>query len=141
MYSIEYFLEKTQGDTESAMSNVVMQGNILRRSGYGWGQQRYNPYTPAHIKGWNYENTARGFVIEDNVFDRAAYRIIHTVSLDDESRPEMYDNTYIQYEGNVIGKMGGNRVKEPDDIVMDENAETNIASVFGEKNAKIYVIR
>ena len=53
----------------------------------------------------------------------------------------MYNNTYIQYLGNNIGKLGGNAVREPDDVVMDENADKNVAEVFGEKNAKLYVIK
>lgn len=142
VYSIEYFLDMTEGDTESYMENIEMCGNILREAGYGWGQQRHNYYTPAHIKGWSYVNRATGnYTIHDNIFDRAAYRIIHTVAEKDEWCPEMYNNTYIQYYGNNIGKLGGNAVREPDDVVMDENADKNVAEVFGEKNAKLYVIK
>ncbi len=141
VYSIEYFLDMTEGDTSSFMDNIEMCGNILRESGYGWGQQRHNYYTPAHINGWIYVNAAHNYTIHDNIFDRAAYRIIHAVSLDEESRPEMYDNTYIQYEGNNIGRIGGNRNGEPRDIVADENVDRNIAERFGERNAKVYIIR
>lgn len=143
VYSIEYFLEKTKGDTESAMSNVVISGNILRLSGYGWGQQRYNPYTPAHIKGWNYENTARGFVINDNIFDRAAYRTLHIVAKEKDSLPKMQGNTYIQTLGYALGQFGAyeteNGVKEiPENVVFDENAEKTIVEKIGDSTAKVY---
>ena len=141
VYSIEYFLDMTEGDTESYMENIEMCGNILRFSGYGWGQQRHNFYTPAHIKGWSYVNKARNYRIHHNIFDRAAYRLIHTVAKEAESCPEMYANTYVQYYGNNIGKYGGNSISEPDDIVMDECADEAIARVFGEKDATVVVIK
>lgn len=143
VYSIEYFLEKTKGDTQSTMSNVVISGNILRRSGYGWGQQRYNPYTPAHIKSWNYENTAQGFVIEDNVFDRAAYRMLHIVAKEEQSLPSMNGNTYIQTLSYALGQFGAYEHGEtedemPENIVFDENAERTVAKKVGDKTAKVY---
>ncbi|MBQ8551965.1 MAG: hypothetical protein IJ428_04020 [Clostridia bacterium] len=141
VYSIEYFLEMNNGDTDSYMNNIEMCGNILRESGYGWGQQRHNTYTPAHIKGWSYTNKASNYSVHDNIFDRAAYRMIHTVAQEAESCPEMHDNTYIQYYGNTIGKIGSNRVKEPEDQIFDDAAEEKINTVFGDKNAKVYVIK
>ena len=33
-----------------------MSGNIIRLSGYGWGQQRHNVDTPGLLKGWSYKN-------------------------------------------------------------------------------------
>ena len=79
VYSIEYFLEKNKADDDSRIENCEICNNLLRRSGYGWGQQRHNVDTPAHIKGWSYDNTAQSFSIHHNIFDRAAYRMIHTV--------------------------------------------------------------
>lgn len=141
VYSIEYFLEMNKGDTESYMDGIEICGNILRESGYGWGQQRHNTDTPAHIKGWNYTNKARNYTIHDNIFDRAAYRMLHLVAEEQESCPKMFGNTYVQYFGNMIGQYGGNAVKEPDIQVFDEWAEETITSVFGDKDAKVYVIR
>ena len=139
VYSIEYFLEMNNGDTESYMENIEMCGNFLRLSGYGWGQQRHNTNTPAHIKGWSYTNKASNFSIHHNIFDRAAYRMLHLVAEKAESCPEMYENTYIQHLGGMIGQYGANEEIEPDILVFDENAEEKIASVFGDKNAKFYV--
>lgn len=140
VYSIEYFLEKNCGDTESFMDGIEISGNILRYSGYGWGQQRHNTDTPAHIKGWSYENTAKNYSVHDNIFDRAAYRMLHLVAKKDESCPKMYGNTYIQTLGGRIGQYGGNENEEPENLVFDENAEEKIKTFFGEKDPTVYFI-
>lgn len=140
VYSIEYFLEMDPENDESCMDRIEMCGNILRESGYGWGQQRHNTDTPAHIKGWSYENRARHYTVHDNIFDRAAYRMLHLVAKETESCPEMYNNTYIQHHGNMIGQYGGNAEKEPSILLFDDKAEEKILSVFGDKDAKVYVV-
>ena len=140
VYSIEYFLEKQDGDTESFMDDILMEGNILRFSGYGWGQQRHNIHTPAHIKGWSYENTASNFKVRNNIFDRAAYRMLHLVAKEGKSCPVMEGNTYIQKLGLSLGQYGSNEIFEPANEVFDENVEKWIASVLGDKSAQVYWI-
>lgn len=140
VYSIEYFLDMTNGDTESYMKNIEMCGNILRRSGYGWGQQRHNYHTPAHIKGWSFTNKASEYRVHHNVFDRAAYRMLHLVAKEQESCPEMWGNTYIQHADKTLGQYGGNAEAEPP-VLSFENAEEKIATVFGDKDAKVYTIQ
>ena len=137
VYAIEYFLEKELED-ESLMSNVEICGNILRFSGYGWGQQRHNADTPAHIKGWSYVNTSRNFKIHHNVFDRAAYRMLHLVAREQESLPQLYENTYIQTTGSMLGQYGSNLVSEPEIMLFDANAEEIIREQWGDKDAKVY---
>ncbi len=141
VYSIEYFLEMNNGDTESYMDNIEMCGNILRYSGYGWGQQRHNTDTPAHIKGWSYTNKASNYLVHDNIFDRAAYRMLHLVAEKEESCPVMHDNTYIQHAGGMLGQYGGNEVKEPEILLFDERADEKIEKVFKDKNAKVYLVK
>ncbi|MBQ8509904.1 MAG: hypothetical protein IJ493_08375 [Clostridia bacterium] len=141
VYSIEYFLEMTNGDTESCMDGIEMCGNILRHSGYGWGQQRHNYHTPAHIKGWSYTNKAANYTVHDNIFDRAAYRMLHLVAEKDDSCPDMHGNTYIQHEGGMIGQYGGNELAEPEILVFDDEADVKIEKIFGDTDAKVYIIR
>ena len=141
VYGIEYFLDQINGERESYMDDVVMNDNFIRLSGYGWGQQRHNTHTPALIKGWSYVNTARNYTIENNIFDRCAYRMLHLVSLKDEYRPVMNGNTYIQNIGGMIGQIGANEIKEPDVEIFDEAAEEKINNIFGDKTAEVYVIR
>ena len=136
VYSIEYFLEK-QLEDESYMSNIEICGNILRFSGYGWGQQRHNVDTPAHIKGWSYVNTARDFKIHHNVFDRAAYRILHLVAREKESLPQLYENTYIQDLGGMLGQYGENSEKEPEILMFDQKAEEKILDNLSDFGAKV----
>ncbi|MBQ4110789.1 MAG: hypothetical protein IJC74_07900 [Clostridia bacterium] len=140
VYGIEYFLDQIEDERESYMDDVVMNDNFIRLSGYGWGQQRHNTHTPALIKGWSYVNTARNYFINNNIFDRSAYRMLHLVSLKDEYRPEMHDNTFIQHLGGMIGQIGGNEVEEPKIEMFDENAKSTINNVFGDKSAKVYFI-
>ena len=141
VYSIEYFLDQNRGADGSLIDGCEMANNILRFSGFGWGQQRHNTHTPAHIKGWSYTNPARNYSIHHNVFDRAAYRMLHTVALKPSSLPEMYENTYIQYLASPLGQYGANEEKEPPNIVFDENAEKTVTRDFGDKNAKVYIIK
>jgi len=132
VYGIEYFLEKTQGDATSSMNHVLMEDNILRLSGYGWGQQRHNTDTPALIKGWSYENTASDFIIRKNVFDRCAYRMLHLVAREPASLPAMEGNTYVQAPGGCIGQYGANRDQEPPMLIVDDQAEKTIQTVLGD---------
>ncbi|MBR2460423.1 MAG: hypothetical protein IKB34_04255 [Clostridia bacterium] len=140
VYSIEYFLEMNNGDRESYMENIEMSGNILRFSGFGWGQQRHNTDTPAHIKGWSYTNAARNYRIFNNVFDRAAYRMLHLVAQKQESCPEMMYNMYIQYNGGMIGQYGGNEVKEPEILRLDGSVPDVVRKVFGDSTAAVYIV-
>ena len=140
VYAIEYFLDMTNGDTESYMENIEMCGNILRYSGFGWGQQRHNTDTPAHIKGWSYINRARQYRVHHNLFDRAAYRMLHLVAREQESCPEMAENTYVQYLGGLLGQYGGFAPAEPEILPFDENAAQTVARVFGETDAAVYGI-
>ncbi len=119
VYGIEYFLEKNEGDTESSMNHVLMEQNLLRLSGYGWGQQRHNVDTPAAIKGWSYENTASDFVIRHNIFDRCRYRLLHLVAKEESSLPLMQGNRYIQPDGACLGQYGANGIQEPPMLIAD----------------------
>ncbi len=141
VYGIEYFLEKNNGDTESYMRDIEMRGNILRLSGYGWGQQRHNVDTPALIKGWSYINTASEYSVCENVFDRCAYRMLHLVAEKQESCPYMDKNLYIQYEGGMLGQYGANEEAEPEILVFDENIASAISDILGDKNAEVHTIR
>lgn len=138
VYSIEYFLEMPADDRESCMSDVLISGNILRLCGYGWGQQRHNIDTPAHIKGWSYVNRARNFKISNNVFDRSAYRMLHLVARESESCPTMCGNTYIQQAGAMLGQYGSNEQAEPDILLYDECAEQYIHEILKDREARVY---
>ena len=140
VYAIEYFLDMNMGDTESCMRDILMKGNILRESGYGWGQQRHNKSTPALIKGWSYVNAASDYRVDGNVFDRCAYRLIHTVADRQASCPEMDGNTYIQHNGGMLGLYGGRDEGEPQELIFDKSAPEVVKNALGDMNAVVYMI-
>ena len=141
VYSIEYFLDERVKNTDSIMENIEIKGNILRFGGYGWGQQRHNTYTPALIKGWSYENSARNFTIHHNVFDRSAYRLVHLVAGKEEYLPKMSGNTYVQKHGMTLGQYGSKENGEPEIMAFFENAEEKIKTVMKEENPTVYYIK
>jgi hypothetical protein len=141
VYGIEYFLEIRNGVEGSYMSGITMEGNLIRHSGEGWGQQRHNTHTPAHIKGWSYENIAKDFVIRNNIFDRAGRRSIHLVAERQEYCPRMEGNTYVQYEGGALGKYGGRENGEPADLYFDGAIEASIREILGDKTATVYTVK
>lgn len=140
VYGIEYFLNQIENEKESCMENVLIKNNFIRLSGYGWGQQRHNIDTPALIKGWSYVNTSKNFKIENNIFDRSAYRMLHLVAEKSQYCPEMSGNTYIQHLDATLGQYGGKENGEPNIVPFDKNAEESIKTLFGDKEAKIYYI-
>ena len=141
VYGIEYFLEMNEGDTESYMDGILIENNHIRHSGEGWGQQRHNTHTPAHIKGWSFENAARNFVIRNNIFELGGRRTIHLVALDGASCPRMEGNTYAQYEGGLLGKYGGREGGEPSDIIFDADIESAIRTRLGDATARVLTVR
>ena len=145
VYSIEYFLEKNGPDRSvpdnSRMSNVEICGNILRFSGYGWGNQRHNTDTPAHIKGWSYENTADNFRIHNNLFDRAGRRMLHLVAEKPESLPRMEQNVYVQTLGGTLGQYGANESAEPPVLPFDGQAEDFVRDVFHDAEAQVLFVQ
>lgn len=140
VYAIEYFLDMNQGDQQSYMDDILMQGNILRNSGYGWGQQRHNTDTPALIKGWSYVNNAKNYRVKENIFDRCAYRMLHLVAQKQESCPDMDGNIYIQHRGGMLGQYGGKEQGEPPILYFDEKIEKTIRETLGDQNAKICIL-
>ena len=137
VYSIEYFLSNTQG-TDSVMDGVEIDHNVLRFSGYGWGQQRHNIWTPAHIKGWTFENPARHYSIHHNVFDRAKYRLLHLCCLSPESYPAVDGNVYIQHLGRPLGQFGACRDGAPQVVAFMETADEDIQAMAQDHHARAY---
>ncbi len=140
VYGIEYFLDMTEGDTESYMKNVRIKNNIFLNGGYGWGQQRHNKHTPALIKGWSYVNAAKDFEINDNLFYRSAYRMLHLVAERAEYCPKMQGNIYIQNLGGMLGQYGGKEQGEPPVIPFDNDVARKIQDTLGDKEAVIEIL-
>ncbi len=90
------------------MSNIIIKDNICRYAGYGWGNQRPKKTEAAHIKTWDTLNPAENYVIENNIFDRSRYMLLHIGAAEASSLPSMENNTYIQQEDGEFGRYGTN---------------------------------
>ncbi len=130
-YSIEYFLgtpdpDKITEDTPHEMEDILFKGNILRFSGYGWGQQRPDKTNPAHIKGWDHLNRLKGdFIIEDNTIAFGRCMMLH-IGVDEEKwMPVFTGNTFLQYSGSNFGRLGQNPT-----AMTEYNAETALDERF-----------
>jgi hypothetical protein len=106
-YSIEYFLDQS-GSPGQVMRNILIEDNICRLAGFGWGDQRPDKSTPAHLKGWNHKNPSDGFIVRNNVFDRSRYMIIHCGADDVCHLPVFKENTFIQFKDGSFGRYGKN---------------------------------
>ncbi len=107
-YGIEYFLDRTDGDCRSLIDGCLIEGNVITGAGFGWGSQRHNKETPALIKSWNYDNTARNFVIRDNILYGSTVRLIHVSAKEKSSLPLMTGNLLIPAGGEPAGIYGKN---------------------------------
>ncbi|MDD5603562.1 MAG: alpha/beta hydrolase-fold protein [Eubacteriales bacterium] len=133
VYAIEYFLSGAELK-EGIMSDITFKGNICRFTGYGWGDQRPNKDEAAHIKSWSSQNPSERFIIEDNIFDRSKYMMLHIASSEAESLPVMQDNTYIQHVDAEFGRFG---TGSPALMRYDGNVVNFIRNAMSEKNADI----
>ncbi len=115
-YSVEYFLDQTDSPGQ-IMRNIIIEDNICRCAGFGWGSQRPDKDTPAHIKGWNHKNPADGFIIRGNIFDRSRSMMIHCGADHPEHLPVFKENIFIQNKEGIFGKYG----KNPPDMIRYEN--------------------
>lgn len=135
-YSIEYFLGKGNEGNPSHMRNVLMKNNLCIDAGFGWGDQRPDKDTPAHIKGWESSNRAHNFVIEDNIFIKSRYMMLQCGTEMAVFNPILKNNTYVQFEGGQFGMVG-----EKGRRMYDADVESLLKDKYGEKDAKVYFIK
>ncbi len=137
IYSIEYFTGAADDEyTLRDGKNFVIKNNILRRSGYGWGNQRPDAHVSAHIKSWGHRNEYdKGtYVIENNIFDRGSWYLLHT-SADYAGWCPIYNgNTYVQYVG------GGLCQHKSLVLEYDSMAKQAVKYDLGDKNATVYYL-
>ena len=66
------------------------------------------------------------------------YRMLHLVAYEKASLPQMARNTYIQYEGNMLGQYDANAEKEPPILPFDAKARETIARQFNEDDCTVH---
>ena len=131
IYNIEFFMG--QGDADYAtrfLKNIEYSGNLLARSGYGWGM---SPGRAASIKGWDHYNRSENFVIKNNIFflDR-----VYASDLGASMRvwlPKYDGNTYIQRYGNGLARVGSS-------VLFNGQAAHMLEANHGEKNAQLFYV-
>ena len=137
VYSIEYFLGNARnGMTYSRNGkNILFEGNLLRRAGYGFGSTRPDVNCQRHIQSWNYRNEFENFVIKNNVFDRSVYELFNTYSGFEATLPKMEGNTYVQGVNNIFYHYGttGNGV-------MNLAAEAAVRLTIGDPTGSVYFV-
>ncbi len=71
-YSYEYWQQGENASTE----NILVENNVFRDAGRGWGhRQRWNP-NAAHLMFYDTTARTRGFVVKGNVFSRSENTLI-----------------------------------------------------------------
>lgn len=134
VYSIEYFLGRKDTNQTHYMENILISNNLMRRSGYGWGKQRPDKDTPAHIKSWSHHiNHASNFLVANNIFDRCTHDLLNIVAAEQEWLPKLDGNTYIQHRGARAGAWGS-RVEK---FIYDDKVGDILKQIFGEQRAQI----
>ncbi|MBR0531625.1 MAG: hypothetical protein IJJ96_03365, partial [Bacteroidales bacterium] len=99
VYSIEYFLQDSD-TVERMMRNISFRDNICLRSGYGWGRQRPDKETPAHIKSWTVNNPSENFIISDNIFCGATHAMLQINAGKESWMPELKNNILVNKPGD-----------------------------------------
>ncbi len=132
-YGIEYFMGAADAYVDRIMTNMHIDGNIIRDTGYGFG--RKNPTGAAAIKGWDHNNHAENFTITNNIFCDSFSNLYHIGASYSEWLPKLSGNVYLQHAGRVFGKYG----KNPTELfVFDFTAPERLKAALNEDNAEFY---
>lgn len=119
-YSIEYFQRKP----EALMSNILVEGNIMRFAGYGWSSQRSDTGYAAHIQSWGHNNRTSNFIIKNNILDTSLNNLFDiriNLSLTGTALPVLSDNIYSQTYGGLGGLWGSNLANKSTIIKFTQN--------------------
>ena len=94
------------GGADGIMKDVLIQGNITRFGGYGWGYHT----RPDKGRGTNYEgrgerNKTENFVVKNNIFDHSKSFLIEMSAKEDAWLPTFIGNKYYQIESSRIARV------------------------------------
>lgn len=117
--------------TSGLMSNILYEGNIMRFSGYGWGELN-RPNTQAiTLATAGAGNRCENFIIRQNVFDVARVSLFNCGS-GAGTFPALDSNTYIQSANAYLGSYNGSKR-----LLFGADAATLIKEQFGDKNPTV----
>ena len=82
---------------ENLEKDIEFSNNIIKYSGFGFGEQRPDKKTSAAIKTWpSHANDAEDFAVKNNIFDRSRYCLINLLAFKSEWIPKYENNLIIQ---------------------------------------------
>lgn len=132
--SIEYW---TNDASKNAMENITYSDNVLRFSGYGWGDIERPSVVAYHILSTGkMDHLCKNFTITGNVMDLSTRGLIKCTSKVG-TLPQIHGNTYIQKKGGLLGGYGN--VDSPITDFNDCAAET-LKTVFHDEAAVVKYI-
>jgi len=124
IYSIEYFCNLSGNGAIRHMSHVRIFDNIMRRSGYGFGNQRPDKGQDCHIKSWPTENSSDNMIYENNILDRGLHSVFQISSFYPDSMPLVRRNIIVQSEGHPFIRdenKPGNFIPYTEEVISDQN--------------------
>ncbi len=135
VYNIEYFLsaEKDKPLTARRGKNILFEGNLLRRAGFGFGSHRPDLYNQRCIRSGTSRNEFENFVIRNNVLDRAVQELAQTFTSYEATAPKYEGNVYIQGVGNGLFHHSTGITKPADFF-----AQYNIQTILGDSQGIFY---
>ncbi len=137
VYSVEYFLDAaSSGESVRCGNGVLIEDNILRRAGFGFGSTRPNTHVERHIRTHNgCRNEYADFVIRNNIFDRSVYEILNCNTVFAECLPDFSGNTYIVGIGNGLCHFGVGAGTEAGAGITSRFV---LQALFGDEGATLY---
>ena len=146
VWSIEYYHGNPDPkNVKRLMKDIIIEDNILRKAGEGFGMQRLTGNNAAHIMSWWFhENKAENFVIRNNIFDRSSHCLIQINAAEEEFLPCLSGNKYIHKYGGVFGRYGKlPRGLKYEDVQLsfDEKTESVIKEKIDDEKCEIYFLK
>ncbi len=139
VYAIEYFLSTSpDNEHDRAGKNFLIEGNLLRRSGYGFGSSRPDTGVQRIIRSGSSSESKHeyhNFEIKNNIFDRGVHELLETHTLVPEAAAKYSGNTYIQGIGNGL-YTHSNKYKSVTNLA----AKANIQKELGDATADVYLV-
>ena len=136
VYNIEYFHSEYEGYVRTG-KNILFEGNLLRRAGFGFGQTRPNRGGDGNIRSGGVSNPFKNYVIKNNIFDRSITNLVQCETQAEEYIPKMIGNTYIQGVGNGLCRFG---VVPVANTKVDENVFNSVKNLLRDEEAEVYFV-
>ena len=134
-YPVEYFIAQANEGVTHLMQNIEISGNIILRTGLGFGDQRPDKDQASAIKGWDAHNMSENFVINNNIFALSKYRMLQIGVGDAAWTPSFTGNTYLQYANGDFGNIGINS-----NVSYDYAIKRYIADTSKDELAEVYYV-